>query len=254
MSESVPHYSSHVAQQEKQEKPSFSFMRGLVDYVYTLTSEQVVSATSPEGKIYFAKKSQKPEVLNPLDADRHNKGFGFHASMAMRRAEVFGNRGPLEYMGGLVLKQDGRIDRSARVEQISTQKGGEQYEYASKEISISSLLAHARNSFRESDTVNFIDKLYAGDRMYLQFEDNSDIYAISVKNSSRIVDDKIFALCEITREQKNGKYIIQEGLIRLPLITHQEILVTHAAKKIEGLSGKKITSIKLQRRSDFITH
>lgn len=170
----------------------------------------------------------------------------------MRRAEAFHEMGPLGNLADIVTLPHGEIDRRFPVEQISTTSEGGRHPSASREVSVGTLLTQAKNSFRESDTVNSVEKLYIGDRMFIRFLDDSHVYTISVKDSSKIVNGESRAICSITYREAD-KTITQECILRLPLSTNHSMFATAVGKKIPALS-QKIKTIQVQRRDRYNTH
>lgn len=88
--------------------------------------------------------------------------------------------------------------------------------------------------------------------MYIRFVDDSHVYAISVKDSSRIVGGKGTALCNITYEE-DGEEITQEGIIRLPLQLDSQMFVTTGGKKILSLN-KTISNMKVRKKGRPMLH
>lgn len=234
-------------------QPSFSFMKRLADYVTGLTTGQIEESIAPNGRVYIGSVDGQPRLMHPKHAQV--AVVWLHADTLQRRSGAFEASGPLEYMEGFVRKPDGTIDRQMKVEQVSMGAVKGVYDtptVQTTEMSTGSILARAKNSFRESDTVERIIQLSVGDLMYIRFFDDSHVYAISVKDSSQMIGDQATALCSITYQGEHGE-VTQEGIIRLPLYTGRDMFVTAGGKKILALN-KKVANMKVRRRKESTTH
>lgn len=234
-------------------QPSFDFMKKLVDYVTGLTTGQIENSVGKNGQVYFGNIGGQPRLINPKYAKAAI--VWLNAKTIQKRSGAFETSGPLEHMESFVRKSDGTLDRKMKIEQVSMGAGKGVFDVPvikSTEMSVGSILARAKNSFRESDTVERIIQLSVGDLMYIRFVDDSHVYAISVKNSSQMIGNQATALCNITYQGEKGE-VTQEGIIRLPLYTGREMFVTTGGKKILALN-KKVVNMKVRRRKESTTH
>lgn len=263
--------SQHHSSSEKLKASShFSFMKLIADFVTTLTTDEVEKSTTDNWFVYFTKEASGGlKIFNSKDSgkDVPKHSIGLRAKTIVKRSWVFENGGELEWLKELI-HLEGKNNRRFLIEEISVgdPKNPETSDYSvskmsTRNISSWSILARAKNAFKESDSVEKIIKLSAWDLMYIRFIDDSHVYSISVKDSSRLVTmkdgswenrDVPIALCSITYEE-SWKEITQEGLIRLPLRRDHTMFVTSGGKKIVSLN-KTIGNIKVRRRKEEAIH
>ena len=244
----------------KQVNASFSFMKVIADFVTTLTSEEVQKGTRSNGMIYFTKEDGVPRIDYRNNDKRtispHTAWFV--AATIEKRSWAFGPTGPLAYMKPLIY-ENGKNNRRFLMEEITlatskktTSDDFQDTVVTTENVSARSILARAKNSFQESDSVNSISELSVWDLLYIRFVDDSHVYAISVEEKSRKVGDQITALCNITYKE-GAEEITQEWIIRLPFYKNNDLIVTVRGKRVPALN-QRISNIKLRKRRSFSTH
>jgi hypothetical protein len=206
--------------------------------------------------IHFSHENGSPKIVHSKNAWVPTTSI--LGRTAERRSGAFDSFGPLAHLKPIIYAQ-GKIDRNFLIEEINVGNANSANsdnstdpQIQSRNVSARSILASVKNSFRESDNVEQIESLTIWDLMYIQFVDDSHVYAISVKDSSKTVWTQGTALCNITHKEWD-KEVTQEWIIRLPLQINHNMFATAGAKKILSLN-KTISNIKLRRRSNIRTH
>lgn len=143
-----------------------------------------------------------------------------------KRLGMFDDDAPLSGMKPLVYR-NGRVDRRCEIEQVIP---AGTHGVKTENRTIGSILALAKNRFREKDNVSQVTNLYKGDTILVHFADDSRAYSVCVQDSSKMIGKTATVICRVTYERKGEKKIegkmriifrevTKEVVIRLPLIT-----------------------------------
>lgn len=232
--------------------PAFSFMKRVVQACMRLGPEEI-AASSREGRVRFRSDiSGKPELVS-WDSEPSGSEVSLRASTVRRRAGILGKGFPELALGEeidhIVLDDDGTESYHAERPFVRATK-----------ISVSSILLAAKRSFNEADTVGEVTELYSGDRMFVRFQGDSELYSITVRDSSVSVADRSAknagkmlsaALCEVAYRVRgeDSKPIERTlvGIMRLPIAVGSKMTFTDKGKIVAELSAQPMTKIQIRR-------
>lgn len=187
----------HSHRQKETPKASFSFMADITHAVAFLTKEQIISAASSDGMVLFQRSMiGKPKLLpmggKEFSGQTSDNIVALKVDTVLRRA-------------GLLPQELEHTRRKDSIEKISLGERGKEnfdnpthHKTRTESNTIGNILRSIRNSFRNNDLVEQVDELHSGDRMFLHFQDDSQAYSISVRDSSKMVGGQSRALCNIT--------------------------------------------------------
>lgn len=130
-------------------------------------------------------------------------------------------------LGGMksFLYKNGRVDRSCEIEQFVAAGTNS---VKTENRTVGSILAVAKNRFREKDKVSQVTKLYKGDTILVHFTDDSREYSVLVHDNSKMIGETATVMCRVNYkrvgEKKIGgkmrmisREVTKEVVIRLPL-------------------------------------
>ena len=124
-------------------------------------------------------------------------------------------------------------------------------ETTSKTGNIRSLIADRKKEFSYRDIVEMIEHLDALDVIFVHFEEDGQLYSITVAENSREVGGKNVALCNIIYRVKdtNGRYreAQMQGIMSLPLEVGGKMRFTTNGSLVKELAAHRIK--KLQHKS-----
>lgn len=225
-------------------------MKDVISACMKLTSDEIASS-SREGKAYFVSDPEKGARL--VTSKEHSVPDGavsVSAETAIRRSGIFGKSFPDLLPGD-------------EIEHITLGSAGhDDYDYRRPEIhtgtsKVSQLLREAKLSFHEADTVGHVSELFSGDRMFVRFAEDGELYSITVKDSSVTVSGRASgesvraALCEVTFRARgdSGAFIENRmlGIMHLPIAPGKRMVFTEKGKIVPELSAHPIEKIQLKR-------
>ena len=222
-------------------------MKKVVHACMRLTSDEIAEA-SRDGRVHFVPQGQGARLVKAEESLPPG-----HASVrsvtAARRSGIFGPDFPV-------------LTFRDRVERITFGCSGDEYDPRAPEVrrtetSVANLLAEAKRQFTETDRVQAVGELYSGDRMFVRFEGDGELYSITVRDSSVTVPGKDggapinAALCDVAYRvpDRTGKFQEKSllGIMRLPLTVGGRMVFSEMGRPVRELSARPIRGIQLKR-------
>lgn len=229
-------------------------MKSVISTCMKLTSEEIAHA-SRGGEAFFVPTSDGRARLVGRKEALPDSAIPVDAESAIRRSGIFSKDFPDLLPNDLV-------------ETIVMGMPDKEYDIRRTDVrasvsKVSDLLRAAKLSFQESDTVGEVSELFAGDRMFVRFEEDGELYSITVKDSSVTVPKPIVsgsnsapknlraAMCEVAYRAKDadGHFIERNllGIMRLPIAPGSKMIFSDKGRVISELSAHPVRKIQLKR-------
>ena len=237
-------------------KHKYSFMAEVSHMVAFLTKEEILNAASKDGFVYFQQSRIGLPKLLPMrwqisGMKSSENIISFKVDTILKRTELMPN-----FLSGM--KRNDVIHQISYGEKWRNDYSTPTHKVTTENHFISRVLREIRNTFRVNDLVDQVEELFVGDRMFLHFQDDSQAYSITVRDSSKFIWGKSRALCNITyntkdRQTGKRKEVSQEWILALPIRIKELMSFTVRAQRVPELC-KKVWKIHMRRRADESIH